>query len=74
MCFLFRLRVYIWLLSDGLTGWLANVNVNVRGEGKMNSNFNDVNLALTGYISAEAIISFGFGVVILLYPLFCLDL
>ena len=40
----------------------------------MNSNFNDVNLALTGYISAEAIISFGFGVVILIYPLFCLDL
>lgn len=74
MCFLFRLRVYIWLLSDGPTGWLANVNVNVRGEGKMNSNFNDVNLALTGYISAEAIIPFGFGVVILLYPLFCLDL
>lgn len=74
MCFLFRLRVYIWLLSDGLTGWLANVNVNVRGEGKMNSNFNDVNLALTGYISAEAIIPFGFSVVILLYPLFCLDL
>ena len=46
----------------------------MRGEGKMNSNFNDVNLALTGYISAEAIIPFGFGVVILLYPLFCLDL
>lgn len=23
LCFLFRLRVYIWLLSDGLTGWLA---------------------------------------------------
>ena len=40
----------------------------------MNSNFNDVNLALTGYISAEAIIPFGFSVVILLYPLFCLDL
>ena len=46
----------------------------MRGEGKINSNFNDVNLALTGYISAEAIIPFCFGVVILLYPLFCLDL
>ena len=40
----------------------------------MNSNFNDVNLALTWYISAEKIIPFGFGVVILLYALLCLDL
>ena len=40
----------------------------------MNSNFKDANLALTGYISAETIIPFGFGVVILLYPLFSLDL
>ena len=40
----------------------------------MNSNCKDVNLALIGYISAETIIPFGFGVVILLYPLFSLDL
>ena len=37
LCLLFRLRVYIWLLSDGLTGWLAKpyLSSNVWGEGKM---------------------------------------